>query len=360
MPSTPAHRPVAKKTKPFEVATAGLSAEGQAWFFQQRFECASDCLHVRLFGLRGLEGNPIVQVVKRHSGDVVRLLEHDDYEIRSAAIERADGAEKFDFAGFISRLQLVPEREWKGTFIIGPRANLPIEDIDGAWPILCHFVTLFPIFRAATDVIRGEDDRFQYYAERFWRWQDRIQKHEGGEDLGDIDHSLIHRSASPALSDALPDEEADREGSTDDARYSPQEGDRRQVVERQIRERRGQQQFRDALRKRYENRCVVTGCAVLAVLEAAHINPYRGENDNHAKNGLLLRADIHTLFDLDLLAIEPNRLRVELHPDLAKEKEYGHLDGKMLHCARDQWPSQEALRLRYEQFQKRVKRSRDA
>ena len=151
-------------------------------------------------------------------------------------------------------------------------------------------------------------------------------------------------------------EEADESDSNDDASYSPQEGDRRQVVERQIRERRGQKQFRDALRKRYRNRCVVTGCEVLAVLEAAHINPYRGENDNHSENGLLLRADIHTLFDLDLLAIEPVRLQVELHPDLAKEKEYGHLGGKTLGCAHDQTPSQEALRARYEQFQKRVHR----
>jgi putative restriction endonuclease len=174
--------------------------------------------------------------------------------------------------------------------------------------------------------------------------------------LGETDQSLIHASASPAISDALPDNEAAPDGSNDDANYSPQGNDRRRVVERQIRERRGQQQFRDALRKRYSNHCVVTGCEVLAVLEAAHINPYRGENDNHPKNGLLLRADIHTLFDLDLLAIEPNRLQVELHPDLAKEKDYGQLGGKTLGCAPGQEPSQEALRVRYELFQKRASR----
>ncbi len=56
---------------------------------------------------------------------------------------------------------------------------------------------------------------------------------------------------------------------------------------------------------RYEHRCVVTGCTVIAVLEAAHIRPYRRPEDNDVKNGLLLRADIHTLFDLNLLGIEP-------------------------------------------------------
>jgi putative restriction endonuclease len=151
-------------------------------------------------------------------------------------------------------------------------------------------------------------------------------------------------------------EEGDRDNTNDDVGYSPQEGDRRQVAERQIRERRGQQQFRDALCKRYGNRCLVTGSEVLAVLEAAHIKPYRGEDDNHPENGLLLRADIHTLFDLDLVGIEPEQLRVELHPDLASDKEYGSLAGKTLCCARDQRPSQEALRLRYEQFQQRVYR----
>lgn len=148
----------------------------------------------------------------------------------------------------------------------------------------------------------------------------------------------------------LPDEDATREDS-----YSPQEGDDRQIIERQIRERRGQQYFRDALRKLYGNQCLVTGCDVLAVLEAAHIQPYRGANDNHPENGLLLRSDIHTLFDLDLLGIEPTNLRVELHPDIEKDDEYGSLAGKAIKCEGNQRPSQEALRVRYEQFRKKDK-----
>jgi HNH endonuclease len=144
----------------------------------------------------------------------------------------------------------------------------------------------------------------------------------------------------------LRDEEANRDV------YSPQEDDQRQVVGRQIRERRGQQQFRDALLERHGNRCLVTACTVLAVLEAAHIHPYRGENDNHPDNGLLLRADIHTLFDLNLLGIEPDHFQVELHPSLAKE--YRDIAGTKLVCAPAHPPSQEALRERYKVFQQKL------
>jgi hypothetical protein len=149
----------------------------------------------------------------------------------------------------------------------------------------------------------------------------------------------------------LGDHEADLAGSNGDADFVPIEEDRRKVVARQIRERRGQQQFRDALRQRYGDCCLVTGCEVLAVLEAAHISPYRGEDDNHPANGLLLRADVHTLFDLDFLGIEPDDLRIEIHPAVAKE--YGTFAGAILRCRSRQRPAQKALSLRYEEFRKR-------
>ena len=125
-------------------------------------------------------------------------------------------------------------------------------------------------------------------------------------------------------------EDADNSTLEEVESYVPNNIDNRRTIIRQIRARRGQSQFRNALRERYENRCIVTGSIVLDILEAAHIKPYRGESDNHPSNGLLLRADIHTLFDLNLLGIEPNQLRVELHPEI--ESEYGHLAGKSLLC----------------------------
>jgi len=71
-----------------------------------------------------------------------------------------------------------------------------------------------------------------------------------------------------------------------------------------VRRRQGQGKFRKDLLKAYGGECAVTGCAVTPLLEAAHIHPYRGGSTNHASNGLLLRADLHTLFDLGMIWIE--------------------------------------------------------
>lgn len=93
--------------------------------------------------------------------------------------------------------------------------------------------------------------------------------------------------------------------------------------------RRGQRKFRDALLKAYGNKCAITGCDLTDVLEAAHIIPYRGDNTHRLDNGLLLRADIHTLYDLGLLWIDAKTMRVELARKL-RGTEYWHLRGREL------------------------------
>jgi hypothetical protein len=79
--------------------------------------------------------------------------------------------------------------------------------------------------------------------------------------------------------------------------------DRRKRVERRIAVRRGQPAFRDALMDAYERRCAISGCEIEEVLEAAHINPFMGDHTNRVTNGLLLRADVHTLFDCGLVTV---------------------------------------------------------
>lgn len=59
----------------------------------------------------------------------------------------------------------------------------------------------------------------------------------------------------------------------------------------------GQADFRAALRFRHGSRCVVTGCAIPEALEAAHIAPFASGGTDNVDNGLLLRADLHLLFD---------------------------------------------------------------
>lgn len=128
--------------------------------------------------------------------------------------------------------------------------------------------------------------------------------------------------------------------------------DSRQAVMRQILVRRGQQAFRQTLRTRYGDQCMITGCQLLDIIEAAHIQPYRGEADNHPENGLLLRADLHTLFDLDFLGIHPESLQVQFHP-AARAAGYNEWEGKILLCSNPR-PSQIALKSRWQLFQMRL------
>jgi predicted restriction endonuclease len=66
----------------------------------------------------------------------------------------------------------------------------------------------------------------------------------------------------------------------------------------------GQAEFRKQLIAAYGGKCAVTSNRVEAILEAAHITPYKGEDSNHVSNGLLLSAELHILFDRGLIAID--------------------------------------------------------
>jgi putative restriction endonuclease len=121
--------------------------------------------------------------------------------------------------------------------------------------------------------------------------------------------------------------------------------DARERVLAQIVRRRGQREFREGLLAAYDRRCAVTDCDVVDALEAAHIEPYKGPATNNVSNGLLLRADIHTLFDLGLIAVEPEGMGVVLSPKLSGNA-YRELSGRKLRMPRDssKRPSPEALR----------------
>lgn len=134
--------------------------------------------------------------------------------------------------------------------------------------------------------------------------------------------------------------------------------DARERAFRAIRLRRGQAAFRAALLAAYGGRCAVTGCAIEDVLEAAHIVPSRGPLTDHVSNGLLLRADIHTLFDCDLLGIDPETRQVVLQAPL-KLSTYKSVDGRVLRSPRDdtQGPTRKNLTYRYAFFQARLNRT---
>lgn len=113
-----------------------------------------------------------------------------------------------------------------------------------------------------------------------------------------------------------------------------------------VHRRQGGPRFRRALLRAYEGRCAVTRYDAEPALEAAHILPYRGPQTNHPANGLLLRADIHDLFDLGLVAVDTDRMQFRLCPDLVGT-EYEKYDSRPLWLPheREARPSVEALEM---------------
>ncbi len=73
-----------------------------------------------------------------------------------------------------------------------------------------------------------------------------------------------------------------------------------------VRPRLGQGAFRVLVTDIYQRRCTVTGERTLPALEAAHIRPYGDGGVHEAPNGLLLRRDIHSLFDAGYVTVTPD------------------------------------------------------
>jgi putative restriction endonuclease len=113
------------------------------------------------------------------------------------------------------------------------------------------------------------------------------------------------------------------------------ENDRRFGEEYLARGRLGQGAFRVLVTDAYLRRCAVTGEKTLPVLEAAHIKPYALAGPHSVRNGILLRSDLHKLFDLGYVTVTPT-LTLEVSPRLKEESEngreyYAH-HGKELRC----------------------------
>ncbi len=95
----------------------------------------------------------------------------------------------------------------------------------------------------------------------------------------------------------------------------------------------GQSAFRLVVLDAYQTRCAVTGERVRPVLEAAHIRPFSQQGPNAVSNGLALRADIHKLFDLGYVTVDPEyRFRVSgrLRSEFNNGLDYYRFDGAPL------------------------------
>jgi len=89
-----------------------------------------------------------------------------------------------------------------------------------------------------------------------------------------------------------------------------------------IKPRLGQGTFRMAVTEAYRRSCAVTGEHSLPALEAAHIKPYGDSGPHAVSNGLLLRSDLHRLFDRGYITVTTD-FRIEVSPRLKEEYKNG-------------------------------------
>ncbi|MCW5697664.1 MAG: HNH endonuclease [Bauldia sp.] len=99
-----------------------------------------------------------------------------------------------------------------------------------------------------------------------------------------------------------------------------------------IRPRLGQGAFRLTVTDTYGRACAVTGGKVLPALDAAHIRPYAAGGVHEVRNGLLLRRDIHSVFDAGYVTIDDSRFVVSdrVKTDFNNGNEYRRLHGQLL------------------------------
>jgi putative restriction endonuclease len=111
----------------------------------------------------------------------------------------------------------------------------------------------------------------------------------------------------------------------------------------------GQGLFRVIVTEAYARKCAITGERTLPVLEAAHIKPYSLAKRHDVSNGLLLRSDLHRLFDDGYLTIDPKGRQIVVSQRIKEEfengKDYYKLEGQVMREPHEVWakPSQDNL-----------------
>src|SRR5690606_35865773 len=105
-----------------------------------------------------------------------------------------------------------------------------------------------------------------------------------------------------------------------------------------IRPRLGQGAFRVAVTEAYRRACAVTGEHSLPALEAAHIRPFSKDGPHGVRNGILLRADLHRLFERGYVTVTPGHvLEVSrrLRTDFENGRTYFPLHGTRITVPQD-------------------------
>jgi hypothetical protein len=99
---------------------------------------------------------------------------------------------------------------------------------------------------------------------------------------------------------------------------------------RKTRVRVGQSKFRKEMLNQFGEICALSGLSHLNGLDAAHLYSYAAIGEHHYNGGLLLRKDLHKLFDLGLIAINVSSMKIILASSLQKIGQYKDLHGSTL------------------------------
>lgn len=115
-------------------------------------------------------------------------------------------------------------------------------------------------------------------------------------------------------------------------------------VRREVLQRTGQTKFRETIRFAYNDVCAISRTTEATALVAAHIQPVKSRGRHSANNGMLLRADIHNMFDSGLITVD-GKYRIHVS-SLVVDEQYVKLNGKRIHLPHDYklWPSVQLLK----------------
>lgn len=117
-----------------------------------------------------------------------------------------------------------------------------------------------------------------------------------------------------------------------------------------IKARRGEKRLRNQLRQSYGDRCGISGPCPRDLLEVAYIVPFPQGNVHSLANSILMRSDLHTLWDLNLIGIDPDDLKVSVSEQL-KGTGYEKLNGRTIVAPKDGTVvSSSSLRERWKHF----------
>lgn len=127
--------------------------------------------------------------------------------------------------------------------------------------------------------------------------------------------------------------------------------DERERVRATVVRRKQQGIFRQKLLEAYKGACAITGYDAEPALQAAHISSYLGRKSQLASNGLLLRSDLHILYDRAWLSVDPAHMVVRIAPQLMNSR-YAELEGTRIAIPKDKAlrPSEARLEMKYSDF----------